>query len=95
MTVPTWRARDVTREADLVEEVARFHLDEVPFTVARGDGGLLTREQRLRRVVEDVLVGCGCSEAYTSSLVADDPRRRDQAARCRFPRSRRSCARRS
>jgi phenylalanyl-tRNA synthetase beta chain len=73
MTVPTWRARDVTREADLVEEVARFHLSEVPFTVARGEGGLLTREQRLRRVVEDVLVGCGCAEAYTSSLVADDP----------------------
>jgi phenylalanyl-tRNA synthetase beta chain len=73
VTVPTWRARDVTREADLVEEVARFHLDEVPFTVARGTGGLLTREQRLRRVVEELLVGCGCSEAYTSSLVARDP----------------------
>jgi phenylalanyl-tRNA synthetase beta chain len=71
--VPTWRGRDVTREADLVEEVARFHLDEVPFTVARGTGGLLTREQRLRRVVEEVLVGGGCSEAYTSSLVARDP----------------------
>src|SRR5204863_7493563 len=33
VTVPTWRARDVTREADLVEEVARFRLDEVPFTL--------------------------------------------------------------
>ena len=71
--VPTWRARDVTREADLVEEVARFHLPEVPFTLPRGQAGRLTREQRLRRVVEDVLVGCGCSEAYTSSLVGDDP----------------------
>jgi phenylalanyl-tRNA synthetase beta chain len=72
MTVPSWRARDVTREADLVEEVARFHLPGVPFTLARGVGGLLTREQRLRRLVEDVLVGCGCAEAYTSSLVAAD-----------------------
>jgi phenylalanyl-tRNA synthetase beta chain len=73
VTVPTWRARDVTREADLVEEVARFHLAEVPFTLARGAGGLLTREQRLRRLVEEVLVSCGCSEAYTASLVAQDP----------------------
>jgi phenylalanyl-tRNA synthetase beta chain len=73
VTVPTWRARDVTREADLVEEVARFHLSEVPFTVAHGETGLLTRDQRLRRLVEEVLVGCGCSEAYTSSLVAHDP----------------------
>ena len=30
---PTWRARDVTREIDVVEEVARFRLDEVPFTL--------------------------------------------------------------
>jgi phenylalanyl-tRNA synthetase beta chain len=73
VTVPTWRARDVTREADVVEEVARFHLPEVPFTVAHGEAGLLTRDQRLRRLVEEVLVGCGCSEAYTSSLVAQDP----------------------
>src|SRR6185503_15736660 len=30
VTVPSWRARDVTREIDVVEEVARFRLDEVP-----------------------------------------------------------------
>jgi phenylalanyl-tRNA synthetase beta chain len=73
MTVPTWRTRDLTREADLIEEVARFHLSDVPFTLPRGQAAHLTREQELRRVVEEVLVGCGCSEAYTSSLVADDP----------------------
>ncbi len=76
VTVPTWRARDVTREIDLVEEVARFRLDDVPFTlpVRRAMFGRLTAEQRLRRVVEDVLIGAGFSEAYTSSLVAADPR---------------------
>jgi phenylalanyl-tRNA synthetase beta chain len=75
VAVPTWRARDVTREADIVEEVARFRLDEIPFTLPlrREMGGRLTREQRLRRVIEEVLVGGGCSEIYTSSLVADDP----------------------
>src|SRR5262249_17340108 len=30
ISVPTFRARDVTREIDLVEEVARFRLDDVP-----------------------------------------------------------------
>jgi phenylalanyl-tRNA synthetase beta chain len=73
MTVPTWRARDLTREADLIEEVARFHLSEVPFTLPRGQAAHLTREQELRRIVEEVLVGAGCSEAYTLTLVAEDP----------------------
>jgi phenylalanyl-tRNA synthetase beta chain len=71
--VPTWRARDVTREVDMVEEVARFVMDDVPFTLPlrRQMDGRLTPEQRLRRAVEDVLVGCGFSEAYTWSLVPD------------------------
>ena len=71
--MPTWRARDVTREIDLVEEVARFKMEEIPFTLPRRDVtfGRLTRWQRLRRVVEDVLVGCGYSEAYTPTFVAE------------------------
>jgi phenylalanyl-tRNA synthetase beta chain len=75
VTTPTWRARDVTREADLVEEVGRFHLDEVPFTLPRRREmfGRLSPRQRLRRDVEDVLIGAGLSEAYTSTLTAADP----------------------
>ena len=75
VTVPTWRARDVTREIDLVEEVARVHgLERVPFTLPerRAMFGRLTQDQRLRRLVEDVLAGCGFSEAYTWSLVSRD-----------------------
>jgi phenylalanyl-tRNA synthetase beta chain len=70
--VPTWRARDVTREIDLVEEVARFKMEEIPFTLPAHDVtfGRLTRWQQLRRLVEDVLTGCGYSEAYTSTFVA-------------------------
>ena len=75
VSVPTWRARDVTREIDLVEEVARTVLDRVPHTMPlrRHVRGRLTEKQRLRRVVEDVLVSAGLSEAYTWSLVASDP----------------------
>jgi phenylalanyl-tRNA synthetase beta chain len=71
--VPTWRARDVTREIDLVEEVARFKMEQIPFTLPERDAmfGRLTRWQRLRRLVEDVLTGCGFSEAYTSTFVAE------------------------
>ncbi len=73
--VPTWRARDVTREVDLVEEVARAVLDRVPHTLPlrRSVVGHLSSEQRFRRGLEDVLVGVGFSEAYTWSLVASDP----------------------
>ncbi len=69
--VPTWRARDVTREIDVVEEVARFRLEDVPFTLPyrRAMFGTLTREQALRRRVEDVLVGLGFHETYTPSLL--------------------------
>jgi phenylalanyl-tRNA synthetase beta chain len=75
VTVPTFRARDVTREIDVVEEVARVVLDRVPHTLPlrRAVAGHLTKEQRLRRLVEDVLVGAGFSEAFTWSLVAADP----------------------
>jgi len=74
VTVPTWRARDVTRSIDLVEEVARFRMEEVPSTlpVRQAMFGQLTREQRLRRMVEDVLTGLGFHEAYTWSLVPED-----------------------
>ncbi|HEU4449176.1 MAG TPA: phenylalanine--tRNA ligase subunit beta [Gaiellaceae bacterium] len=76
VTVPTWRLRDTTREIDLVEEVARVHgLEKIPFTLPLRSAmdGRLTQEQRLRRFLEDVLVGAGFSEAYTSSLAAADP----------------------
>jgi phenylalanyl-tRNA synthetase beta chain len=71
VAVPTWRARDVTREIDVVEEVARFVLSDLPETLPlrRHMTGRLTREQALQRLVEDVLTGAGLSEAYTPSLV--------------------------
>jgi phenylalanyl-tRNA synthetase beta chain len=75
VTVPTWRARDVTREIDVIEEIARVVLPRVPRTMPRREhvAGHLTVEQRRRRLLEDVLVGAGFSEAYTWSLVASDP----------------------
>jgi phenylalanyl-tRNA synthetase beta chain len=75
VTVPTWRARDVRRDIDVVEEVGRFRLEDVPATLPRRQAmyGRLTHEQRLRRLVADVLVGAGMYEAYTYSLQHRDP----------------------
>ncbi|MGB7589389.1 MAG: phenylalanine--tRNA ligase subunit beta [Solirubrobacterales bacterium] len=64
--VPPDRHYDVTREADLIEEVARVHgLDEhLPSTLPAlaSQAGGLTREQRLRRRVEDAMRDLGFDE---------------------------------
>jgi phenylalanyl-tRNA synthetase beta chain len=70
VVVPTWRARDVVREVDVIEEVARFRLEDVPNTLParREMFGRLSREQALRRRLEDAMVGLGYAETYTPSL---------------------------
>jgi phenylalanyl-tRNA synthetase beta chain len=75
VVVPTWRARDVTREIDVVEEVARFRLDEVPARLPTREAmfGRLSKLQRVRRKIQDILVAFGYFEAYTWSLLPDDP----------------------
>jgi len=87
--VPVHRYYDVSREADLIEEVGRIHgYDEhLPATLpqATGQGGRLTREQALRRRAEDVMRDLGFDGVVTLSLAGpglparlrlggDDPR---------------------
>ena len=65
VTVPALRRDDVTREIDLIEEVARIDgLDRLPATLParRGAAGLLTHAQRVRRAAEDAMVGRGLHE---------------------------------
>jgi len=72
VSVPTFRP-DVVREIDVIEEVARRHgLQRIGRTVpssADASGGL-SKAQRDRRLVADVLVGAGCDEAFTLPLIA-------------------------
>jgi phenylalanyl-tRNA synthetase beta chain len=72
--VPADRYFDVTREVDLIEEVARVHdIDEnlEPTLPARPPGaGGLEPHQRLLRRAEDVLRDAGIDEAVTWSFVA-------------------------
>jgi phenylalanyl-tRNA synthetase beta chain len=88
-TVPHFRRNDVTREADLIEEVARIDgVDNLPATLPlrRGASGRLTPWQQLRRKTADTLVGAGLHEVIGWSwsppeladrlrLPADDHRR--------------------
>jgi phenylalanyl-tRNA synthetase beta chain len=65
VTVPALRRVDVTREVDLIEEVARIDgLEKLPATLParRGAVGLLSHAQKVRRAAEDALVGRGLYE---------------------------------
>jgi phenylalanyl-tRNA synthetase beta chain len=69
---PTFRP-DLEREIDLIEEVGRrIGFAAIGRTVARPSDqvGGLTRRQRERRLVADILVGAGLSEAVSIPLVA-------------------------
>ena len=84
VTVPPDRHYDVTREVDLIEEVARVHgIDEhlpttLPATAGRVGG--LSREQRLRRRAEDSLRDLGFDQVVGWSFT--DP---GEPARLRLP----------
>jgi phenylalanyl-tRNA synthetase beta chain len=70
--VPTFRP-DITREIDLIEEVARAHgLQNIARTVPANPEkiGALSDRQRERRTVADVLVGAGYDEVFTLPLLA-------------------------
>lgn len=72
-TPPTWR-RDLLREIDFIEEVARIHgYDKIPEDVGvpmasshQGD------HERVLRITRDTLVASGFFEAMTPSLVEKD-----------------------
>ncbi len=83
VTVPAFRRADVTREADLIEEVARLGaLDTLPSTLPsrHGASGRLTERQRLRRRASDALAAQGLDEIVGWSFVSPELR-----ARLRLP----------
>jgi phenylalanyl-tRNA synthetase beta chain len=75
VTVPDFRRGDVTREVDLIEEVARtWGLDQLPATLParRRAVGSLTPRQRLRRRAVDALIALGLHEVVGWSFAGPD-----------------------
>jgi phenylalanyl-tRNA synthetase beta chain len=75
VTVPAFRRADVTREADLIEEVARLGaLETLPATLPprHGASGRLTSRQRLRRRASDTLAGQGLYEVVGWSFTGPE-----------------------
>ena len=77
--MPPFRRGDVSREADLIEEVARLGaLDTLPSTLPsrHGASGRLTPRQRLRRRASDLLAAQGLDEIVGWSFASPDLARR-------------------
>jgi phenylalanyl-tRNA synthetase beta chain len=75
VTPPTFRRADVTREADVIEEVARLDgLEKLPASLPSRHGayGQLTERQRQRRAAADALTAQGLYEIVGWSFVAPD-----------------------
>ena len=71
VAVPSFRAADVYREIDLIEEVGRIHgYDKVPLDSAMTiKVGATSKFEKCERLVRSVLSGCGLSEAISSSFL--------------------------
>ena len=85
VTVPYFRRNDVTREVDLIEEVARlWGLEKLPATIpGHGMSGRLTVEQKLRRRAGDALVGAGLLRGDRLELPGAGDRAQAAARRAR------------
>lgn len=72
VTVPTYRP-DISRPADLIEEVARLHgFDKFEATLPTGPTGGLTVEQRRQREINETLRAVGLDQAINLPFVGVD-----------------------
>ena len=69
--VPSFRAYDVTREIDLIEEIARINgYDKIsPTLPAKAQTPTITLEEKLIKRIHELLLSAGLNEIQTSSLI--------------------------
>ena len=73
VSVPPFRANDVYREIDLIEEVIRIHgYDKIPEkTTIRISAGRATRTEQVEDRVRETLIGLGYYEAMTNTFCSE------------------------
>ncbi len=69
--VPSWRAYDVTREIDLIEEIARINgYDKIAPTLPnKNQMPEITLEEKVLAKLNHLMRACGLNEIITSSLI--------------------------
>lgn len=69
--VPSFRAYDVTREIDLIEEIARINgYDKITPTLPdKMQTPVITLEERIVKKVHNIMLSAGLNEIVTSSLI--------------------------
>lgn len=70
-SVPSFRAEDVTREVDLIEEIARINgYDKIaPTLPSKTSTPVITLAEKTINKVHNIMRGCGLNEMSTSSLI--------------------------
>ncbi len=71
--VPSFRADDVTREIDLIEEIARINgYDKItPTLPSKSNPPEISVAERVIGRIHDLMRGCGLNELQTSSLIGE------------------------
>lgn len=69
--VPSFRAYDVTREIDLIEEIARINgYDKIaPTLPSKSQTPVITLEEKVLKKVHELMLSAGLNEIQTSSLI--------------------------
>lgn len=69
--VPSFRAYDVTREIDLIEEIARINgYDKIaPTLPSKSQTPVITLEEKVLKRVHELMLSAGLNEIQTSSLI--------------------------
>ena len=71
--VPSFRADDVTRECDLIEEIARINgYDKItPTLPSKTSAPEISDSERIIARIHNIMLGCGLNEMQTSSLIGE------------------------